>query len=189
MISLSKSNIVLNVSDILSDPPLYEEDIPEGLWLCHNCRMTQTPVASTSAATSTVDTTQAGNETATASTDTASVPVQMPPTDTETAAAATVLLIAKKLKSQRSRSNSRISNCSDSSGTDKKPPVVPPVVVAPKIIATADPKRKPTPLDELIRAASIMNPRQFELPREMEIYDQFPGTDKSKFFYRRSQDL
>lgn len=144
--------------------------------------MTQTPVASTSATTSTVDTIQISSETVTATTDAAAVPAPLIPTDTETAAAATVLLIAKKLKSQRSRSNSRMSNCSDSSGTDKKPsvPIVRPVVIAPKPIIASDPKRKPTSLDELIRAASIMNPRQFELPREMEIYDQFPGTDKSE---------
>lgn len=35
-----------------------------------------------------------------------------------------------------------------------------------------------TPLDELIRAASIMNPRQFELPREFNIFPQFPGDEK-----------
>lgn len=36
-----------------------------------------------------------------------------------------------------------------------------------------------TPMDELIRAAALMNPRQFELPREMSIFVQFPGTDRS----------
>lgn len=35
-----------------------------------------------------------------------------------------------------------------------------------------------TPLDELIRAASILNPRQFELPRELNIFPQFPGDEK-----------
>lgn len=35
-----------------------------------------------------------------------------------------------------------------------------------------------TPLDELIKAASILNPRQFELPRELNIFPQFPGDDK-----------
>ncbi|XP_055323357.1 PHD finger protein 12 [Sitodiplosis mosellana] len=35
-----------------------------------------------------------------------------------------------------------------------------------------------TPLDELIRAATILNPRQFELPREMAIFPQFPGDEK-----------
>ncbi|XP_031626083.1 PHD finger protein 12 [Contarinia nasturtii] len=35
-----------------------------------------------------------------------------------------------------------------------------------------------TPLDELIRAASILNPRQFELPRELNIFPRFPGDEK-----------
>lgn len=35
-----------------------------------------------------------------------------------------------------------------------------------------------SPFDELIRAASILNPRQFELPRELTIYPQFPGDEK-----------
>lgn len=39
-----------------------------------------------------------------------------------------------------------------------------------------------TPLDELIRAASIMNPRQFELPRELNIFPQFPGDERGKWF-------
>lgn len=40
-----------------------------------------------------------------------------------------------------------------------------------------------TPLDELIRAASIMNPRQFELPRELNIFPQFPGDEKGNLTY------
>lgn len=38
-----------------------------------------------------------------------------------------------------------------------------------------------TPLDELIRAAAILNPRQFELPRELSIFVKFPGDDKCKW--------
>lgn len=38
-----------------------------------------------------------------------------------------------------------------------------------------------TSLDQLIYAASIMNPKQFELPREMNIYPKFPGDDKGNF--------
>lgn len=40
-----------------------------------------------------------------------------------------------------------------------------------------------TPMDELIKAATIMNPRVFELPRELEIFSQFPGEDKSEYLY------
>lgn len=162
-----------------SDPPLYEEDIPEGSWLCRGCRMT--------ASTSTVSTTELPIIISASETAAKELPSNTPtPTQTasgtESATAATVLLLSKKLKTQRSRSNSRMSNCSDSSNTEKKPIIVAaPAQAVPKHpIINTDPKRKPTPLDELIRAATIMNPRQFELPREMEIYDQFPGTDKSK---------
>lgn len=42
-----------------------------------------------------------------------------------------------------------------------------------------------SPLDDLIRAATILNPRQFELPRELAIFPQFPGDEKRKlnFFF------
>lgn len=35
-------------------------------------------------------------------------------------------------------------------------------------------------LNELIRAASILNPKQFELPRELNMFVQFPGSDRSE---------
>lgn len=50
-----------------------------------------------------------------------------------------------------------------------------------------DPNKKATPLDELIRAASIQNPKQFELPRELELHVQFPGYDRGKC--RNSKNL
>lgn len=34
-------------------------------------------------------------------------------------------------------------------------------------------------LEELVRAASLLNPKQFELPREMTIFPKFPGDEKS----------
>lgn len=36
-------------------------------------------------------------------------------------------------------------------------------------------------LDTLIEAASILNPKQFELPPEMIVPVQFPGCDKSNY--------
>lgn len=36
------------------------------------------------------------------------------------------------------------------------------------------------PMDVLVKAASAMNPKQFELPREMGTSIPFPGTDKGK---------
>lgn len=39
-----------------------------------------------------------------------------------------------------------------------------------------------SPFERLIRAASILNPRQFELPRELTIFPQFPGDEKGEGF-------
>lgn len=41
-----------------------------------------------------------------------------------------------------------------------------------------DPNKKPTPLDDVIRAASMLNPQQFSLPPELELHTQFPGNGK-----------
>ncbi|KAI8442501.1 hypothetical protein MSG28_005990 [Choristoneura fumiferana] len=41
-----------------------------------------------------------------------------------------------------------------------------------------EPEKELTPMEILVRAARIMNPRQFELPREMRVPCPFPGTDK-----------
>lgn len=35
-----------------------------------------------------------------------------------------------------------------------------------------------SPFDELIKAAIAMNPKQFKLPKELELHHQFPGFDK-----------
>lgn len=38
------------------------------------------------------------------------------------------------------------------------------------------------PFEALIQAAAILNPRQFKLPREMSVFPQFPGDEKSEYF-------
>lgn len=91
-------------------------------------------------------------------------------------------LIPNKIRNLRKRSGSRISVSSDTSEkipckTLKKQHSEPPPIPLKNLLAS-DPNKKPTPLDELIKAASILNPRQFELPREMNIYCQFPGGEK-----------
>lgn len=147
-------------SCIFSDPPLTEEDIPSGQWLCHNCRMTKT--APSSSKSSSVERTSS-----------ASAMVSSRPNTPS--AGGDLESIPLKIRHLRKRSSSRASICSDLSSTEKylsKLPV--------GIQRALDPNKKPTPLDELIKAASILNPKQFELPRELEIHTQFPGNDKSK---------
>lgn len=41
-------------------------------------------------------------------------------------------------------------------------------------------KQKPNPLEVLVQAASVLNPKQFELPKALTVPCPFPGTDKSK---------
>lgn len=75
----------------------------------------------------------------------------------------------------RKRSNSHLSGVSGTSDRSlKQPQSVPPAS------ETNDAEKTRSPFDELIRAASILNPRQFELPRNMSIFVQFPGSDKSE---------
>ena len=76
----------------------------------------------------------------------------------------------------RKRSNSHVSGESVTSDkSTKQPPNVTATVEVPET------DKVKSPFDELIKAAAILNPRQFELPRNMNIYVQFPGGDKSKF--------
>ncbi|XP_067637495.1 PHD finger protein 12 [Eurosta solidaginis] len=144
------------------DPPLTEEDIPSGQWLCHNCRMTLKPTP-TSKSSSVERSASGANIIARTESSRPSTPSA--PNETESA--------PFKFRNLRKRSSSRASVCSDLGSTEKylsKLPV--------GIQRALDPNKKPTPLDELIKAASILNPKQFELPRELEIHTQFPGNDK-----------
>lgn len=42
----------------------------------------------------------------------------------------------------------------------------------------ANMSKTPSPLDTLIFAASLANPREFEMPKEYQSPNPFPGTDK-----------
>lgn len=146
------------------DPPLNEKDIPAGQWLCHTCRMTQKNPPSKSGS---VDQTSIKSEPESRS--------DSPSNDLEAILSSTV---SKKLLNLRKRSSSRMSVSSDTSLKDSVKSLQQ-LDAQPKS-TIEEPAKKVTPLDELIKAASLMNPKQFELPREMSFYFNFPGTDKSK---------
>lgn len=161
--------ITHNLKLYCSDPPLTEDDIPSGQWLCHNCRMTLKTAPSHSSKSSSVERTSTTPAVAAAAAGASSRP-------NTPSAGGDLESIPLKIRHLRKRSSSRASFCSDLSSTEKylsKLPV--------GIQRALDPNKKPTPLDELIKAASILNPKQFELPRELEIHTQFPGNDKSEF--------
>lgn len=161
-----------------SDPPLSPEDIPNGQWLCHTCRMTYKYPTSKSSSTDHIKTEpESRPDTPTANNDTATTP-----TTTSELSTNVFMPIDHKIRNLRNRSNSRMSISSDTSDKHaSKKQILQPEPPA-LLKALNDPNKKLTPLDELIKAASVLNPKQFELPREMNIYPQFPGNDKSKLF-------
>lgn len=135
-----------------SDPPLSEEDIPSGQWLCHSCRMSKLsqPPASSSKASSVERVPSAGSG-----------------SRANTPSSGDLESIPLKIRNLRKRSNS------ERNSTEKL------LAKMPMSIQRAlDPNKKPTPLDDVIRAATMMNPQQFSLPPELELHTQFPGNGK-----------
>lgn len=222
---------------LCSDPPLSEEDIPSGLWLCHTCRTTQQ-----------MQKTNAKSRVNSIEQDLVQMEQISRPSTPDSS---DVTLSAAKMRLMHKRSTSRVSSCSDlSTSTEREakrlppasstPPLLPPPPPLPStsaqksnadngingvasnvkigakmnngIVADDDATEEilshnenaknngerqndesstnlRTSLDQLIYAASIMNPKQFELPREMNIYPKFPGDDKGNlvfFFFSRS---
>ncbi|XP_017012503.2 PHD finger protein 12 [Drosophila takahashii] len=139
------------------DPPLSEEDIPSGQWLCHSCRMakvSQPPASSSSKASSVerVDRVPSAGSGSRGNTPSSSGDLES---------------IPLKIRNLRKRSNS------ERNSTEKL------LAKMPLAIQRAlDPNKKPTPLDDVIRAASMLNPQQFSLPPELELHTQFPGNGK-----------
>lgn len=91
-----------------------------------------------------------------------------------------------KIKQLRKRSMSRKNSVSSETSNGDVKPIIERMdtaetqdVTTTTSNAAAEPK-KLSPMEELIKAATIMNPKVFELPREFNIYSQFPGEDKRK---------
>lgn len=142
-----------------SDPPLREEDIPSGTWLCLNCRMTKKA------------------DTISMTIDTSIEPSNVDQAKSKSPAGDEIVDDSPsfEVRKLRKRSNSHVSGVSGTSDKSAKQ--------SQNITTTevSDPDKTKSPFDELIKAAAILNPRQFELPRNMNIFVQFPGGDKSKF--------
>ncbi|KAJ8713167.1 hypothetical protein PYW08_008471 [Mythimna loreyi] len=112
------------------DPPLDENDIPAGLWLCKECKASDE------------------NKPASSRSSRAQSPADNK-SDTE-----------KKSSLRNNRANSTKKKSKEEEDEVKEV------------------EKELTPMEILVKAAKIMNPKQFELPREMRIPCIFPGTDK-----------
>ncbi|CAH0714029.1 unnamed protein product, partial [Brenthis ino] len=122
------------------DPPLDENDIPAGLWLCRECRASDDKPASTrsSRAQSPAD-----NK-----------------SDTD--------------KKTRSLRNSRATSVAKKKGKDENKEKE----EEEEAKKENEPEKELSPMEILVKAAKVMNPKQFELPREMRVPCIFPGTEK-----------
>lgn len=168
-----------------SDPPLEESDIPNGKWLCNNCRHTKTGESSRAVRTQSTTSARSGEG--------LSRPVTPANSDVAVKEGEITHQKVKQLRQSRSRKSSASSETSDKNGkpvevpSEKLKEEIPEVKEVEKTEKEEESKENEpevkisTPMDELLKAAIIMNPRVFELPREMEIFSQFPGEDKSSF--------
>ncbi|KAG7303419.1 hypothetical protein JYU34_011935 [Plutella xylostella] len=117
------------------DPPLDENDIPAGQWLCKHCHGMDAERQASSRGSR--------------------APSPSDRSDTSE-------------KRTRSLRNSSAKKKAKEEVEEEKP----------QEKAKPEEQRELTPMEVLVKAARIMNPKQFELPREMRIPCPFPGTDK-----------
>lgn len=188
---------------------MVEKDIPIGIWLCHTCRGTEHLVPTAPTKSGSIDRlhsvagTSSSAECHTSDHSRPNSPAAgiMNELDADVAAATLGMSIlpSDKVRSLRHQSGLRMSMSSDTSQSDrvfikaafKNSALLQHLQTAAKEPAPVDrsmtneepkapkPTEPLTPMDELIKAAALMNPRQFELPREMSIFVQFPGADRS----------
>lgn len=143
------------------DPPLEESDIPNGLWICHTCRATDVNPAYKVLKT---DLKLIKSESQSEDRDCE----ETTPNDGSPVV---------RIKKMRNRSNSRMNSASSIPAEKLFIPKEESFVCANRI-KDHDDSAQMKPFDQLIRAARILNPRQFELPREINVHFPFPGTEK-----------
>ncbi|KAF4514226.1 UNVERIFIED_CONTAM: hypothetical protein B566_EDAN019501, partial [Ephemera danica] len=130
------------------DPPLDEDDIPLGMWLCHSCRA--------NGVTGKVEGAAASTTTKTSTTETPTPAATPAPTESAVVSGETETRATRVL---RRRETAEVE--------PSKPKV-----------KTMTPSPVAKSLQTLISAAEHMNPKQFELPFELTQPIPFPGTDK-----------
>ncbi|XP_021705145.1 LOW QUALITY PROTEIN: PHD finger protein 12 [Aedes aegypti] len=142
------------------DPPLDETDIPNGLWICHTCKMTEANPALKA------------------------LKPDLKPTKPNLSR----MSARKRSLQSKDPRLSRSKRCAIEAIHERtrRPAFRRKKLFTPKDdalegvtrIKEPEDNSQLTPFDQLIRAARILNPRQFELPREMNVHFPFPGTEK-----------
>ncbi|XP_062533165.1 LOW QUALITY PROTEIN: PHD finger protein 12-like [Armigeres subalbatus] len=143
------------------DPPLEESDIPNGLWICHTCKATDVNPA---LKVLKPDLKLIKSESQSEDRDRE----ETTPNDGSQVV---------RIKKMRNRSNSR-KNSASSIPAEKLFLPKEDIFDCANRIKDHNDSAQMKPFDQLIRAARILNPRQFELPREINVHFPFPGTEK-----------
>ncbi|XP_077995595.1 PHD finger protein 12-like [Glandiceps talaboti] len=126
------------------DPPLEEEDLPPGEWLCHQCTVSPEEHNDTASTTSSV---------------TSSIHSWK---EREKEKAKPIMRLHERLL------NRQLSASRENQSEDEMSEYDP------------EPEQEESPFQMLIRAATIQNPKQFNLPNEMILNYPLPGTSKKR---------
>lgn len=150
------------------DPPLEEHEIPSGLFLCHTCKMKEKISKEKEESRQAI----AADEPSTSSA------VAEPQQDsTEPIVVADV-----EMKSDEKESESTTPAVDSDPMQVSEEPSIDPDEPLPEPTKEEEEPLEPelSPFEELIRVASLLNPKQFELPIEMTEPFPFPGTERAE---------
>uniref|UniRef100_A0A182N626 PHD finger protein 12 n=1 Tax=Anopheles dirus TaxID=7168 RepID=A0A182N626_9DIPT len=170
------------------DPPLTEQEIPYGQWVCHTCKCKEAAVAGLddpegtgenlrlrdrSLSHKSSNSSSSGGKISHDGDQNDSLTVDSEPTTPPSEASGREV-------GSISRLNSAASVLAElAERTEPNTPV--------EQWGVGSECKTNTPFDQLIEAARMLNPRQFELPSDMETYFPFPGTDKADKLGKRAK--
>lgn len=167
------------------DPPLEETDIPMGLWLCHTCTMKE-KIAKEKEELEKANAPEVSQPVIAQSSESSGIGTQevlqeLPASDAQ------IDVEMKDSESTTPTTDSEPMIIEDEVVKDQKEIEVEPEIEKvkekeeepPKIVEEKrEEKEELSPFEELIRVASLLNPKQFELPIEMTEPFPFPGTER-----------
>ncbi|XP_049280364.1 PHD finger protein 12 isoform X1 [Anopheles funestus] len=154
------------------DPPLSEEEIPYGTWVCHTCKCKSESIDETlgtggklrlrvrSLSHKSYNSSSSGGKHSHDSDNNDSLAGYSEPTTplSEAIALGSTSSLVTELEQVEPHADRSWDDC-----------------------------KMNTPFDQLIRAARLLNPKQFELPSDMEMCFPFPGTEKSDGLGKRAK--
>uniref|UniRef100_A0A6M2DQJ2 PHD finger protein 12 n=1 Tax=Xenopsylla cheopis TaxID=163159 RepID=A0A6M2DQJ2_XENCH len=156
------------------DPPLEESDIPDGQWLCPRCKFLKKEAGNIETLSKRKLSTTSINSDTVISRESPS-PSQSHNDKSKILDDLKVIKAAVDSLSSKNEPEDKKRKCSAKANAENDSSM--------KAASTSNKdkttqKKKITALDELIRAASLLNPKQFQLPRELSMPIMFPGMEK-----------